>query len=551
MVSVVRDLQTVTYSDVLESRGDNTFQYLILKKPKTGLYLEDRATVVVLEGGLELAGEIDFTYKENATPTSNDIRAATILARKPTGGYNMEFISGNDTIPQDCFRFGAYGGTETLFGFRMEEDYPNASIVDNTNTYIINYRSLGPNIKSSSLETVGPLESLTVSGDINCMGNINYNGALLGVMHSHLQYQLSKILDVEMNLISDSGVVTIVSLDIPVGLWDIAGYVDCDTSGVFCSLGRFPDTDPIGDGCDLGPPVFTFETKSNHSTEIHKVVNIRKPATFYLRINPGTSSCTVSANSTGIIASQMSLTIVGIIDSLNCTGTVTAGTVDATTYLNLPETTLPADISCTSLTATGSVQGNALVGTIWDASQPNITEVGGLSGLTVNGNAGVTGTLTANTVSATTYVGLPSSSVTTPLTFSSTNQPTTGQQGYAVYAGLASNVSVPINTATTIMSITLGPGTWIVTGYCGTDNYTHVWGIGGNNSFNPNDGNVFYTGLPQVAVKCLTGYRDTISSYFYLGSTTTIYMRWYCPAATVTVWAGGGNGTAMTAYRIS
>jgi hypothetical protein len=79
------------------------------------------------------------------------------------------------------------------------------------------------------------------------------------------------------------------------------------------------------------------------------------------------------------------------VDNLTVADTATIGTCDATTYLNLPDPVLPADLTCTSLTATGDVSGGTLTGTLQTAAQPNVTSVGTLDSLDVTGTTTLTG----------------------------------------------------------------------------------------------------------------------------------------------------------------
>jgi hypothetical protein len=166
-------------------------------------------------------------------------------------------------------------------------------------------------------------------------------------------------------------------------------------------------------------------------------------------------------------ASQPNITSVGTLSSLDVTGTVAAGTVNATTYLNLPTITpsvfpmtldtvnnrvgvnktvptrtmdivgtlacsgnsfvggdldvtgnavVHGDVDATGHFVTadhingGVITGTSLVGPLATAAQPNITSVGTLSSL------GVTGTITAGTVSATTLGGTLSTAAQTNIT---------------------------------------------------------------------------------------------------------------------------------------
>ena len=113
------------------------------------------------------------------------------------------------------------------------------------------------------------------------------------------------------------------------------------------------------------------------------------------------------AAGTVITASQPNITSVGTLSSLNCTGTVTAGTVTAGiingtlsvgSQPNITEIGTLANLVVTNTLLAGTVTattvgtpGGSLIGTITTPVQPNITSVGTLNGLAVAGP--ITGTL--------------------------------------------------------------------------------------------------------------------------------------------------------------
>jgi len=110
---------------------------------------------------------------------------------------------------------------------------------------------------------------------------------------------------------------------------------------------------------------------------------------------------------TVITASQPNITAVGTLTALNCSGTVTAGTVTAGTLNgtlsaaaqpNITEIGTLANLTVTNTLLVGTVTattvgspGASLVGTVATPAQPNITSLGTLSALAVSGS--ITGTL--------------------------------------------------------------------------------------------------------------------------------------------------------------
>jgi hypothetical protein len=110
---------------------------------------------------------------------------------------------------------------------------------------------------------------------------------------------------------------------------------------------------------------------------------------------------------TVITASQPNITAVGTLTALNCSGTVTAGTVtagiingtlSANAQPNITEIGTLANLTVTDTLLAGTVTattvgtpGGSLIGTVATPAQPNITSLGTLSALSVAGS--ITGTL--------------------------------------------------------------------------------------------------------------------------------------------------------------
>jgi hypothetical protein len=131
---------------------------------------------------------------------------------------------------------------------------------------------------------------------------------------------------------------------------------------------------------------------------------------------------------TVITASQPNITAVGTLTGLNCSGTVTAGTVTAAilngtlsanaqpniteigtlTNLTVANTLLAGTVTATTV----GTPGGSLVGTVVTAAQPNITSLGTLTGLSVAGTVSATsvaGTVTTAAQPNITSVGTLSS----------------------------------------------------------------------------------------------------------------------------------------------
>jgi hypothetical protein len=129
------------------------------------------------------------------------------------------------------------------------------------------------------------------------------------------------------------------------------------------------------------------------------------------------------AAGTVITASQPNITAVGTLTALNCSGTVTAGTVTAgilngtlsanaqpniteigtLTNLTVANTLLAGTVTATTV----GTPGGSLIGTVATPAQPNITSLGTLSALAVSG--AITGTLSTPAQPNITSVGTLSS----------------------------------------------------------------------------------------------------------------------------------------------
>lgn len=195
-------------------------------------------------------------------------------------------------------------------------------------------------------------------------------------------------------------------------------------------------------------------------------------------ISAGGSVSAASFVGTLTTALQPNIQTVGTLTDLNVTGTITAGTVSATTYLNLPAppSTLPITLDTTNnrvginnitptetldvvgnILSTGSVSASTLSGTLSTNSQPNITSVGTLSSLNV------TGAITSGSVSATTLAGTLSSSsqpnITSVGTLSSlavTGAITAGSVSATSFSGTLSTAAQPnITSVGTLGSLTV------------------------------------------------------------------------------------------------
>jgi hypothetical protein len=157
------------------------------------------------------------------------------------------------------------------------------------------------------------------------------------------------------------------------------------------------------------------------------------------------------AAGTVITASQPNITSVGTLTGLNCSGTVTAGTVTASilngtlsvgSQPNITEIGTLANLVVSNTVLAGTVTattvgapGGNLIGTVVTPAQPNITSVGTLSALAVSGS------ISGATISGTTITG----------TLTTAAQPNLTSVGTLTSLSVAGNISGSNLSANTII----------------------------------------------------------------------------------------------------
>jgi hypothetical protein len=167
--------------------------------------------------------------------------------------------------------------------------------------------------------------------------------------------------------------------------------------------------------------------------------------------------------------------------STNFTNGLTANTISATTYQNLPVT---ADTFVTGFT----YSNNTFTISRNQGLTPLTSSINVVTGLTVNGNLTVTGTTSSNTISATTYQNLPTDVRVTGATYSNNSFTYRNNTGgtfsvlFNTVTGLTSTGTISANTisATTYQNL---PTDIRVTGATYTNNtFTHTNNTGGTYS---------------------------------------------------------------------
>ena len=183
------------------------------------------------------------------------------------------------------------------------------------------------------------------------------------------------------------------------------------------------------------------------------------------------------AAGTVISASQPNITAVGTLTALNCSGTVTAGTVtagilngtlSAASQPNITEIGTLANLTVTNTLLAGTITattvgtpGGSLIGTVATPAQPNITSLGTLSALAVAGS--ITGTLATaaqpNITSVGTLTGLAvAGSITGTLaTAAQPNITSLGNLSSLTVSGAAAAGSLSVSGASALSGVVTAP----------------------------------------------------------------------------------------------
>jgi hypothetical protein len=157
-------------------------------------------------------------------------------------------------------------------------------------------------------------------------------------------------------------------------------------------------------------------------------------------------------NNTGGTFNVLFNTVTGLTvnGNLTVTGTTSSGTISATTYQNLPISGLTAG---QNISITGS-NGNFTV------SVTGVTSGSNFTGGTVSGATNFTGGLTANTISATTYQNLPTDIRVTGATYSNNTFTYTNNTGgtfnvlFNTVTGLTVNGNLTVTGNTSVQGLT-------------------------------------------------------------------------------------------------
>jgi hypothetical protein len=322
------------------------------------------------------------------------------------------------------------GGTIPITGFTSFDRAISAFTYDNANTFMID-----DNSGNTYTATINIMTGLTVNGDLNVTGDTSVNG-LSATTISATTYQN---LPIDPNtfttgftytpntftLFDNSGNTYSATIDIVSGLtingnFVVTGNTNVDgltattiSATTYQNLPIDPDT--FITGFTYSPNTLTLS--DNSGTTFEATIDIVSGLTVNGNLNvTGTTSSSLFSGVTfsggtfvgdgsGIFGAPY-LPISGgtVTGSTQITNGLTANTISAATYQNLPATFDRFVTGFTYSPNTFTIFDNS--GTTFDAT------INTMSGLTINGNLSVTGNtnvngLSATTISATTYQNLP------------------------------------------------------------------------------------------------------------------------------------------------
>ena len=343
--------------DVTPSFGDLSYGKMLdsVYDPRNGLsYTRARkdstmpSTVLLLEGGPTLAGTLNFTYESNNSYFSSGL----INSYNPTIYYGLLLTTYS---PFGIAMVENNDNNKTFFRFT-----PDSSIYDNQVNLLINKTSLGPNIVTSSLTSVGTLTSLTVSGTATA-GNVNTSGAL------NLLYQLGANSYVGGSVLSYNPATYYGLLLNSYGAYGVAMMQDNDTNKTFL---RFAPDSSIYDNqvnllinkTSLGPNIVTSSLTSVGTL----------------------TSLTVSGSISGTLATaaQPNITSLGTLTNVNTSGAYQINGTDFVASRNTNSVAVGPSAGTTSQGATAVAIGSQAGSTTQGASS---TAVGASAGRLTQG----------------------------------------------------------------------------------------------------------------------------------------------------------------------
>jgi hypothetical protein len=347
---------------------------------------------------------VQGTLTTAAQPNITSVGSLTYLI--VTGNINSANVSGGNLVQANYLQGTLTTGSQpnitsvgTLGSLTVTGNISggNISTTGITNTGRLNVTANGANITGNSSIT----GNLDISGNINVTGNLNYENVTDLVVGDPLIF------------IGANNVGNLVDLGLVVswndGNYQHGGLVRDHTSGIWRFFSNvIPDPTTVIDWTNaIAAPVQTGNLISTNA-------NLGNNATA----NYFTGTLTTNA--------QPNITSVGTLTNLNVTGNISSGNANLGNLAT----------------------ANFFTGTLTTNAQPNITSVGTLTSLTVTGNV-TSGNVIANNISANTFVGAFSGEATTAATVTTNAQPNITSVGTLTSLGVNGTITAANITANT------------------------------------------------------------------------------------------------------
>ena len=285
------------------------------------------------------------------------------------------------------------GGTFTVVGTQAAN---SASIINGTSNIVIQ-----PNA-NINFSVAGNSNVVTMTGSgasINGTLNVSGNGVIGGnlFVNGNLVYINVEELAVRDPIITlNSGAngafpVANTGKDVGTALY----YYDTQAQTAFMGWDTSNSEFSFGSQTTISNEVVAFNTLGNARAQTFKgnVDSANSVSANYLISSSGCvtisgATIAVSGNNAGIFASLVDDINLGLVSNIVMGGATESVTVQGNLIANV------------NITATGTVSGNLLTGTITTNAQPNITSVGTLGNLSVTGNVSSANLTVTNTIDA-------------------------------------------------------------------------------------------------------------------------------------------------------
>ena len=285
------------------------------------------------------------------------------------------------------------GGTFTVVGTQAAN---SASIINGTSNIIIQPNAnINFSIAGNSNVVAMTGSGASINGTLNVSGNGVIGGNLF--VNGNLVYINVEELAVRDPIITlNSGAngafpVANTGKDVGTALY----YYDTQAQTAFMGWDTSNSEFSFGSQTTISNEVVAFNTLGNARAQTFKgnVDSANSVSANYLISSSGCvtisgATIAVSGNNAGIFASLVDDINLGLVSNIVMGGVAETVTVQGNLIANV------------NVTATGTVSGNLLTGTITTNAQPNITSVGTLGNLSVTGNVSSANLTVTNTIDA-------------------------------------------------------------------------------------------------------------------------------------------------------